>query len=39
MTRRLPEVVQERILSFPEYGMGAYKVALIILHAAPCGCQ
>ncbi len=28
MTRRLPTAVKERILSFPEYKMGAHKVAL-----------
>ncbi len=28
MTRRLPITIKEQILSFPEYKMGAHKVAL-----------
>ncbi len=28
MAERLPDPVQERIVSFPEYTMGAHKVAL-----------
>ena len=28
MTQKLPPTIKERILSFPEYKMGAHKVAL-----------
>jgi hypothetical protein len=34
MTRKLPTPIQEKILSFPEYRMGAHKVALKMRNGA-----